>query len=682
MKSALCLAFALTVLASPAPAQPDLKGKTLKQTFDELLPKMDGQAAQQQWQGICLQLSAPGSETPRTEACKLMAEKLGKGTPAAVRIWLLKQLERIGRGESVEAVAAALDDTDEKVRDAAVRCLANNPATEAGGKLVAKLPAAAGKAKVGLINALGVRGDGSVVPAVAKELTDKEAAVGVAAARVLGKVGTPEAAAALAVARGKTAGEVKLAIGDAYLRCADRRLKEGKRANAAAIYKELNQPGEDRPIRLAALQGVLQAAGDQAGPMILELLAGTDADARAIAVGQIDGLDVAALKVLAASIDKLPATSQVLVLGAIAARGDKTQLPVALAAAKSKDAAVQRAGVQALGRLGDAEVVNDLVGLLGSGPLAATATDSLGELNAAGVDQKLIAALEAKPQVVLIAILERRKAVSATTALLKLARSDDAAVRAAAFTGLKALAEPKHAPEMVLALVKTEKGKEREQAELAIVAILAQVPEPAKRAEPVLALLNNGAKEHRAELLPLLGRLGGPDALKVIKDSLAASEPKLHEAAVAGLCNWPDGTVSDDLLKLIQAAKTPAARRPMLHALLRVNAFGGERSNDDKVASLNVVKKAMDRAADADERRFILEQVGFLRILDTFRWVLPYLDDKELNQAACKAVVELAHSRPLREPNKADFDKALDRVIGLCKDKTLVERAKQYKLGQ
>ena len=44
-----------------------------------------------------------------------------------------------------------------------------------------------------------------------------------------------------------------------------------------------------------------------------------------------------------------------------------------------------------------------------------------------------------------------------------------------------------------------------------------------------------------------------------------------------------------------------------------------------------------------------------------------------------KGVVELAHSKMLREPNKEEFARALDRVIALCKDKSLVDRAKQYK---
>ncbi len=97
---------------------------------------------------------------------------------------------------------------------------------------------------------------------------------------------------------------------------------------------------------------------------------------------------------------------------------------------------------------------------------------------------------------------------------------------------------------------------------------------------------------------------------------------------------------------------------------------------------LNVMKKAMPLATRDDERRAILAGLGFVRHIETLRFVLPYLDDAALAQAACKGIVELAHSKMLREPNKAEFEKALDRVIAICKDKGLVDRAKQYKEGR
>lgn len=685
----LSLTLLCTSVGTLWSAPPDLKGKTLQQTFEELLPNLGSKTeAQQQWQNLCFQLGAPGNEALRAEACKLMADKLSATTPNPARIWLLKQLERIGRDECVNAVAGVLDDKDEPVRDAAVRCLANNPAAVATAKLMERLPAATGKAKVGVLNALAHRGDGTATAAVARELSNADSATAIAAARALGKFATPEAAQALAAARGKAQGEAQLAITDAWLLCADRRLKDGKSADALAIYKELQKPEEARPVRLAALQGLLKSVGDQAGTMILEILSGTDADARAIAVGQVENLSAAALKPLAANFEKLPAASQVLVLNALAARGDRSQLPVALAAAKSQDARLKQAGIQALGRLGDASVVGLLLDTLYAGPtLSGPAADSLVQLNADGVNEQLLAALAAEKAPArlgtLIGVVERRKVPGAVPVLLQAAHGGDAGVRTSAFAGLKVLAGPKDVPEMVLALLKTDKGKERESAELAIVAVCAQIAEPGKRAEAALALLNDGAKAQRADLLPLLGRLGGPGALQVTKDALAGSEPALYEAGIVSICNWPDASVSDELLKLAQGAKEPNQRILALRAAIRVNTIlSSDRTNEDKLASLAVLKKAMDLATRDDERKLLLENIGFVRVLDTLRYVLPYLDHKELNQQACKAVVELAHSRPLREPNKAEFDKALDRVLALCKDKTLLDRARQYKLGQ
>jgi HEAT repeat protein len=669
------------VVAIAWSAPPDLKGKTLKQTFDDLLPNMSKTEAQQQWQSICLQLGAPGNEALRVEACKLMADKLDAKTASAARIWLLKQLERIGREECVDAVTAVLDDKDEKVHDAAVRCLANNPAPQAAASLLAKLPGATGKAKVGLLNALGRRQDKGIVDAAAKELASNDQAVAIAAARVLGKFATSEAATALAAARTKSQGDARLAISDAYLLCADRRLKEGKTADAAAIYKELNKPAEDRPIRLAALQGVLRSAGDEAGPMIVEILSGNDVDARAIAVGQIEQVNAGALKSLAASVDKLPVASQVSVITAFAARGDKSLLPVAQVAAKNSNDAVKRAGIQALGRLGDASAAGLLMEMVfAGGSFGSTAAESLAQLSAEGVSEKLIAALEAEKMpgriATLIGILERRRATEAVPALLKAAHSADPGIRTSAFAGIKNLAEVKHVPEMVQALLKTEKGKEREQAELAIVAVCSQIPEPTKRAEPVLQVLNDGqfARAHKATVLPLLGRLGGPQALLIVKEALP------DEAAVVGLCNWPDRSASDDLLKLAKEAKEANQRLLALQAAIRVNTLPSDPPNHEQ--RLAALKKAMELATRDDERRKVLEGIGFVRILDTLHYVLPYLDDKDLNQSACRAVVELAHSKPLRDPNKAEFDKALDRVIAICKDKGLVDRARQYKLGQ
>ena len=48
----------------------------------------------------------------------------------------------------------------------------------------------------------------------------------------------------------------------------------------------------------------------------------------------------------------------------------------------------------------------------------------------------------------------------------------------------------------------------------------------------------------------------------------------------------------------------------------------------------------------------------------------------------CETIVELAHHRGLREPNKAEFDPLLDRVMATSKDEVVVDRAQRYKKGE
>jgi HEAT repeat protein len=687
----LTLSLALVFLAAlTSSAQPN-KDKSLADTFNELLPKFEKDpGAQQQWQDICFKLGAPGNDKQRAEACTLMCANLDAKTPAAARLWLLTQLEHIGREESVDALGALLDDKDDVVREAAVRALANNPSPKATGKLTAKLAGAKGSAKIGLLNALGHRGDKTVVEVVARELKAEDESTAIAAARALGRIPGSDALDALTTARETTKGAVRNAVVAALIVHADRLQCSGRDDEyvfARAIYKQFYKPEEAHAIRLAALRGFIQTSGDKAGELILKVLAGDDAGEKAVAVGQIESLAPAALKTLSDSLDKLPASRRASVITAIAARGDRTQLPIALEAAKGTDPDVKRAGLLAIGRLGDASAVEFLLDVMSGKDAAGAglAADSLVALTAEGVDKKLISELTkektAARAVTLVTILERRKATSAVPELLKSAGGTDATIRAAAFGALKTLAAPSNAQRMVEAFLKTEKGKDREAAEVAVAAVCSQIAKPDERADPVLELIAS-RKGVTGDLLPLLGRIGGKRALNLIRVYLDDESSELRSTALAGIFNWPDATANDLLLKLAEKEKGAADRLAALQALIRVNCVLVDRTPDERLAVLNVMKKAMPLGTRDDERRAILAGIGFVRHIDTLRFVVPYLDEPALAQAACKGVVELAHSKMLREPNKAEFEKALDRVIALCKDKGLVDRAKQYKEGR
>lgn len=699
MRIASCLATLFICWGQVARAAPvDLKNQPLEQVFARLLPDMASPdpkvcaAAQQKWQDICLQAGAPGNETRRAEACKLMADRLGVETPARTRIWLLKQLEWIGREECIDAVAAVLVDQDEHVRDAAVRCLAASPAPQATAKLLTRLTDATGKTKIGLLNALGYRGDEAAVALVAKELVNSEEPVVIAAAQALGRIATPEATRALSLAKTKAKGKAHLAISHALLACADRYRNAGKNAEAKEIYQALSATAVSapyRPIRSAALLGLIRCAGNKATEKVQELLNSADAEERMLAAGEIANLDPAALASLAATLEKMPVSNQVLVLDTLADRGDKSLAFVALAAARSKEESLKRAGVRALGRLGDASSVPLLIEVLDSPGLQGAAVNSLAQLNVEGVDGKLIAVLKteknARKLVALIEVVERRRSTEAVPALLQLARSaampgkqkraagSEDRVRVSAFSALGGLADSQHIPQLVQVLLELNPGADRDAAEKCIVAVSARIPDPDRRAAAVLEAIKDADESRRRALLPLLGRLGGPQAREETEKSLKTANRATFAAAAQALCRWPDASASDRLLWL---AQNPEWKNSAIQALVRINTLKDNRPAEQKLA---VLKKTMEMAETNSQRKVLIEGLGTVRHIDAFRFVVPYLDNKELAQSACKALVGLARSTNLHQRHREEVDKVLDRVISISQDKVLIDLAKQYK---
>ena len=194
----------------------------------------------------------------------------------------------------------------------------------------------------------------------------------------------------------------------------------------------------------------------------------------------------------------------------------------------------------------------------------------------------------------------------------------------------------------------------------------------------MLAVLEKADDNGRCLLLPVAGRLGGTAALKTIDAAVKSDNPKIRDAAVRALCNWPDATVADRLLAMVKQTQNRSHRTWALRAYIRVVSLKSERPLAETLALL---RGAMQLAKADPQRRLVLQRAATVRTMDTLRWVVPYLDNPDLSQAACGTVVELAHHRFLRNPNKAEFAKPLKRVTEISNDPKLVERAKRYMLG-
>ena len=669
---------ALALLGAAGRAdEPDLKAM-----FDRLLPAMSQEQAQQTWQEACWKAATPSHEAERCQACKLMAEKLGPDTPTPARIWLLKQLERIGRDECVSALAAQVGDNDRLVRDAAIRALANNPAPSAGNQLRAVLKAAGEpELQVALINALGFRAEQESCLLLAEKLRSSHVDVAAAAARALGRAGTLAAVDALKSVYKSTSGPVRMQIGDALARCGATLLSRGEKAAARSIAELLFQPREPAPARLAGLELWMRTTGFRAANTVLQVLAEGNYQESNAVVGFVANLDSQGIKILADGLPNLPKAGQVLLLGALGAKRDRIAMRAIAEAAANGDPAIRKAGLAALGGVGDGSTVPLLVKAIQDGAEAAsTARHSLETVFADGVDQALIETLKKTDdpgrRALFIEILDHRRAASAVPILLEEVASDDANVRRRAIAALGNVGNPEDVVGMIKGLLAIKDAGERDEVGRAVAAVCARAAEEARQADPVLAAYDNASPTEQLLLLPVLGRIGGEKSLALVRQAVSSPDEARRQSGHQALFNWPDSAAASDLAKLAETTADKDLKIRAVRELARVAALPGSLSDDDRLALL---KRGFNQASRNEEKRLILDRAREVHSFAAVKFAAVHMAEPRLASQAIATVVDLLHRDEIRKPNQAAADSILDQVIRLSKDKSLIERAKSFK---
>ena len=93
------------------------------------------QKAQQAWQDLCMEAGAPGNEALLDEVNRQAVEQLGKDIPVAVKALLLREIAWTGNESVVPVLAVLLSDPDVRVRDGAISALVAITAPEAADAL-------------------------------------------------------------------------------------------------------------------------------------------------------------------------------------------------------------------------------------------------------------------------------------------------------------------------------------------------------------------------------------------------------------------------------------------------------------------------------------------------------------------------------------------------------------------
>ncbi|MHC4596756.1 MAG: HEAT repeat domain-containing protein [Planctomycetota bacterium] len=609
-----------------------------------------------------------------------LAELLSEAT-LECKSFICKQLWFVGTADSVPEIAKLL--TDEQTVDMACYAMGQNPSPEAGEALRNALDRVGPKVQVRIINLLGDRRDAQSAKAMGKLVFGAERQVADAAVAALGKIGGAQARKILAEVRADpdVSEQLRFTATDAYLRCAEDLVAEGRSGQATVIYKELAGQDEAALIRSAAIKGLADVGGPDAIPLVVTALRDGDRMVRTTAMGCVRTMaGEGVTELFAAELPKALPDEQVLLIGALADRGDGAALPSITTAAESANIGVRKAALQAVGKLGNASNVEFLVQAATEGISSEekkAAVDSLKLLRGSGVDDAIVKSMQnSQPNVraELIEVLFERNAVGVVSPLLKEAWNSDSKVRRAAFKALGRLAGEKDLPSLIKLLAGLQGDSGRSQAERAVVAVSRKISDDSKRADVVLAVLRaEGRVVVRCSLLRVLGGIANSKAHETLEAASKETDPAVRDTAVRALARWPDATAAEALLEVFQNTQNQTHRLLALRGLVRLLALP---AGDRRVQrTLEMYAPAISGARNPDEKKLVLSGLANVSDPEALAMVQPFLQVEAVRAEAAMAAIKIAGA--IMATHRDQARTAMNRLLAVSNDEDLCKQARE-----
>ncbi|HEO70059.1 MAG TPA: hypothetical protein ENN80_02275, partial [Candidatus Hydrogenedentes bacterium] len=367
---------------------------------------------------------------------------------------------------------------------------------------------------------------------------------------------------------------------------------------------------------------------------------------------------------------------QVRLLSALADRGDKGAMDAVVRCVKRGDEAVQAAALEALAKLGDASTVPLLAeyATADKRSLQRAARGSLYTLRGEDIDRTILKAVREGAKDVraeLIAATVERNMMDAVPVLLECANDSAEEISAAALKALAELGGPDDMPALVACTVGAANDAQRAQAAKAVVAIGRKAAAAEGSASAVLAALEKApGTPVRCALLGIVGELGDPNGLDVLRTAAQDRDKAVQDAAVRALSGWPTTAVLDDLFAIAKGSANQTHRVLALRNYVRLLALPSDRPAGETVAKY---REAMALAPRTEEKRAVLAALANVHHPGALELAVPYLDNPDLQAEALAASLKVAEAICGAYPEEAGA--AATKIAALAKDDETKQKA-------
>jgi HEAT repeat protein len=415
-----------------------------------------------------------------------------------------------------------------------------------------------GNRQVGAINSLGVRKSEKAIELLAESLADTNKQVASAAAVALGRIGNDEATKSLRGSLTNTKGSVRSAVAEGCILCAERLTKDGKRAEAAALYEEVRKAEPPKQRQLEAMRGEILARGKSGLPLLMEQLRSSD-DAffriGLMTARQLPGRDVT--DAIAAELAKSEPARAIGLLAVLADRADGGIPSAVIRAARNGDKKLRVAAIGVIGRLGDGASVPTLLEIAAESDdeVSQAAAAALATVPGENVDSALVSNMSKADGKALAALIQAvgAKGIDATPALMKTLNNSDTMVRQASFTALGDTVKPRDLHFLIGQYVNGKNAADNDIAGKALRAACIRMPNREACAAELAGAMKQASSDENVFLVEILADMGGPKALATIGAAAKGKDANVQDMATKALGKWMTVDAEPVLLELAKA---------------------------------------------------------------------------------------------------------------------------------
>ncbi len=617
--------------------------------------------------GLSHYVSGLTVDMPRLTIANAYVKALDLVTDREIKAFIIRQLEIIGKEESVAKLASYLN--DEVLSGPAARALASINRPEGGKALLGALGKARNnKTKEDIILAIAqmqlAEGETPLKSLLGTGDEKMQKTLLYALSRVGSKSSLPELAL---LAEKANFGMEKTGANEAYIALLKRVQKQGDvkevEKAAADLMKKASKAGQTQS-REAALEVLMAAKPAEASKLLMNALKDSDKNYRNAALAFASqyanlGMYIELAKlvqkgkpevkedILNSILIDIRDTEKKKMIEEIrlVAKGDAAvsfiQVIGNLLDEKQKEPLeVRLAAMRVLSSTGDAQAGLALIDQLASNDpkIVTQAKESLASFGM-GITSEVAAVIPKATDAGKIAALELlalRKANSQTTVVIEQINTGSPSVKAAAYTALRDVVSPQNIKELYSMLESAEPANIA-PIQKALTSALNIYPQN-KQAEIVVNQMEkvNSGKEYL--YYPVLAGTGDPAALAIISDKFTSETGEAKNAAFQALVDWKGIEVAEKLYAIAKDASASDYSSKALDRYIQLASSSLLTGENRRMLLTNV----MEIAKTDTQKNQILKELGNTGSFLGMVLAGQYLDSKPVQQAAANAVMTIA----------------------------------------